>query len=300
MKLLKLRWTPLHSTSERIHLFSRNLSQERIVSSHIRKPEYYYRFRYPGNTMGVSDIKNALQIEAIRVSCKMAGQVLEACSQLIKAGTTTDEIDAFVHDQIISGGGYPSPLRYAGFPNSVCTSINNVACHGIPDATQLADGDIINVDVTVFLNGYHGDSSKTFLVGNVDDLGVFLVKSAEECLQNCIKICKPGTPFSAIGRYITDFCNIKKLNVIPAFAGHGIGKSFHEPPEILHFYNSEPGLMRAGMIFTIEPILSLGKPAVRVMEDGWTAVSVDGLRSAQFEHTILITKHGHEVLTNVN
>lgn len=182
----------------------------------------------------------------------------------------------------------------------MCTSVNNVACHGIPGETRLVDGDIINVDLTVYLNGYHGDCSKTFLVGDVDDLGVFLIKSAEECLQYCISICKPGTPFNAIGRFITDFCNIKKLNAIPAFAGHGIGKSFHEPPEILHYYNSEPGLMRAGMVFTIEPILSLGKPDVRIIEDGWTAVSVDGLRSAQFEHTIIITKNGNEVLTKIN
>ncbi|XP_049302029.1 methionine aminopeptidase 1D, mitochondrial isoform X6 [Bactrocera dorsalis] len=216
------------------------------------------------------------------------------------AGTSTGEIDAFAHDQIISAGGYPSPFRYAGFPKSVCTSVNNVACHGIPNERQLVDGDIINVDITVYLNGCHGDCSKTFLVGNVDDLGVYLVKSAEECVQHCINICKPGTPFNAIGRYITDFCNIKKLNVIPAFAGHGLGKSFHEPPEILHYYNSEPGFMRTGMVFTIEPILSLGKPNVNVMEDGWTAVSVDGMRSAQFEHTILITQNGSEALTEIN
>ncbi|XP_049302027.1 methionine aminopeptidase 1D, mitochondrial isoform X4 [Bactrocera dorsalis] len=276
------------------------LSLERIVSSHIKKPDYFYRFHYPGSTIGVPSIKNESEINTTRLSCKMAGQVLEACSRLIKAGTSTGEIDAFAHDQIISAGGYPSPFRYAGFPKSVCTSVNNVACHGIPNERQLVDGDIINVDITVYLNGCHGDCSKTFLVGNVDDLGVYLVKSAEECVQHCINICKPGTPFNAIGRYITDFCNIKKLNVIPAFAGHGLGKSFHEPPEILHYYNSEPGFMRTGMVFTIEPILSLGKPNVNVMEDGWTAVSVDGMRSAQFEHTILITQNGSEALTEIN
>lgn len=150
-------------------------------------------------------------------------------------GITTDEIDSFVHENIIAAKAYPSPLRYAGFPKSICTSVNNVACHGIPDDRPLQDGDIVNVDVTVFLNGFHGDCSKTFLVGNVDERGIYLVKKTEECLLGCISLCKPNEDFNKIGNYVHAFCKEFGLNSIPAFIGHGIGSYFHGPPEILHF-----------------------------------------------------------------
>jgi len=152
-----------------------------------------------------------------------------------KAGNTTDDIDEFVHNLTIENGAYPSPLRYAGFPKSVCTSLNEVACHGIPDKTILKDGDIINVDITVFFNGYHGDCSKTFMVGEVDEAGRYLVEKTEECLNNCVALCRPDVPFNAIGRYISAFCQEKRLGIIPAFIGHGIGSYFHGPPEILHY-----------------------------------------------------------------
>lgn len=152
-----------------------------------------------------------------------------------KEGITTDDIDAFVHDKVIKAGAYPSPLRYAGFPKSVCTSVNNVACHGIPDDRKLISGDIVNIDVTVFFNGYHGDCSKTFLVGDVDAKGRFLVESTEECVYKAIELCRPGQPFKAIGQFIERFAHERKLEPIPAYIGHGIGSYFHGPPEIYHF-----------------------------------------------------------------
>jgi methionyl aminopeptidase len=184
-----------------------------------------------------------------------------------------------------------------GFPKSVCTSVNNVACHGIPDDRKLLDGDIVNIDVTVFYNGYHGDCSRTFLVGNVDDRGRYLVNATEECLNEAIRCCGPGQFICKIGQTIARYAKKMELEVMPAFIGHGIGSYFHGPPEILHFDNDYPGLMLPGMTFTIEPILTLGCEEVEILEDLWTAVSVDNARSAQFEHTILITDSGCDILT---
>ncbi|XP_065356646.1 methionine aminopeptidase 1D, mitochondrial [Calliphora vicina] len=274
-----------------------NVSQERVVPSNINVPDYYHQHMSPGSTFGEPEIKNSLQIKQMRESCRLAANILKSCQDIIKVGVTTDEIDRFVHDKIISAKAYPSPLRYAGFPKSICTSVNNVACHGIPDDRPLQDGDIINVDITVFLKGFHGDCSKTFIVGNVDERGHYLVKKTEECLLSCIRLCKPNVEFNNIGNFVHTFCKQSGLNTIPAFIGHGIGSYFHGPPEILHFKNKLPGKMLAGMTFTIEPILTLGGPDIEIQEDGWTAISVDGARSAQFEHTILITESSHEILT---
>ncbi|KAL5279062.1 METAP1D family protein [Megaselia abdita] len=234
----------------------------------------------------------------MRESCKLAASVLKSCEQLASEGITTDEIDRFVHNEAIKANAYPSPLRYAGFPKSVCTSVNNVACHGIPDDRKLMDGDVINIDITVFLNGYHGDCSKTYLVGNVDERGRHLVKSNEECLNKAIGLCGPGVPLNLIGGFCESFAKLCKLKVIPAFIGHGIGSYFHGPPEILHFKNNYPGIMQQGMTFTIEPIFTTGESEeIEIQEDGWTAMTVDGARTSQFEHTILITEDGYEILT---
>uniref|UniRef100_A0A1I8PHN9 Methionine aminopeptidase n=1 Tax=Stomoxys calcitrans TaxID=35570 RepID=A0A1I8PHN9_STOCA len=274
-----------------------NVSAEREVPEHILKPEYYYKPMPPGFTLGEPEIKTCEQIEHMRNSCKLAASILKSCSDVIKVGVTTDKIDEFVHNSIISANAYPSPLRYAGFPKSICTSVNNVACHGIPDDRPLQDGDIINVDITVYLNGYHGDCSKTFMVGEVDERGRYLVQKTEECLHECVALCRPDKEFKIIGNFIAKFCQQNGLNTIPAFIGHGIGSYFHGPPEILHFKNNVPGAMKAGMTFTIEPILTLGGPDIEIQDDGWTAISVDGARSAQFEHTILITDAGSDILT---
>ncbi|KAL3287181.1 hypothetical protein HHI36_001657 [Cryptolaemus montrouzieri] len=215
----------------------------------------------------------------------------------MQVGQTTDEIDRLVHKLTIENGAYPSPYNYRNFPKSVCTSVNNVACHGIPDDRPLEDGDIINVDITVFFEGYHGDCSKTFLVGNVDDFGKYLVKTTEDCLHLAIDICKPGRRFRDIGNCIAKECFKMGYTVIPAFIGHGLGNYFHGPPDIHHTVNDYPGTMEAGMTFTVEPILGQGDEMVEILEDGWTAVTIDNSRTAQFEHTILITNDGVKVLT---
>lgn len=193
---------------------------------------------------------------------------------------------------------YPSPLRYLGFPKSVCTSINNIACHGIPDDRKLEDGDIINVDITVYLNSFHGDCSKTFLIGDVDERGKYLVHHNEQALMRAIEVCKPGEKFNTIGKTISKYAKEVDLRIVPAFIGHGIGAFFHGPPEIFHFDNDFPvGIMQPGMTFTIEPIFSLGTEEIELWEDGWTAATVDGSRTSQFEHIVLITDNGCEILT---
>ncbi|KAI8042370.1 hypothetical protein M5D96_003682, partial [Drosophila gunungcola] len=247
------------------------VSPERSVPEEIEKPPYYFKNLPPGNTLGSPEIKTPNQIEAMRLSGKLAAR----CGKLATVGTTTDEIDAFAHDRIIASNAYPSPLRYAGFPKSICTSINNIACHGIPD--------------DLFFNGYHGDCSETFLVGEVDERGSFLVEATRSCLDQCISLCGPGVEFNEIGKFIENYCDERGLESIAAFIGHGIGSYFHD--------NEFPGKMQPGMTFTIEPILSLGGSEIAVLDDGWTAISLDGARSAQFEHTILITETGTEILT---
>lgn len=210
---------------------------EKKIPDHIKKPPYYYESLPPGETIGTPEIKTEDQIKKMRKSCNLAANILKSCKDIIKVGTTTEQIDDYVHNKIISHDAYPSPLRYAGFPKSVCTSVNNVACHGIPDDRPLFDGDIINVDITVYYDGYHGDCSKTFLVGNVDERGKYLVECTEECLNESIKLCGPGKPFNIIGKFIEAYTKEKNLNSIYAFIGHGIGSYFHGPPEILHFCN---------------------------------------------------------------
>ncbi|KAG4066691.1 hypothetical protein HA402_007327 [Bradysia odoriphaga] len=276
-----------------------NVFPELPVPDHIVKPDYYYEFTPPGrtDTDEPPEIKTSQDIERMRDACKLAANILKSCRSKIQVGTTTDEIDRYVHAKIIRLNAFPSPLRYGGFPKSVCTSVNNVACHGIPDDRPLINGDIINVDITVFLNGYHGDCSQTFLVGDVDDEGRFLVSSTKDCLDEAIRNCGPHVPFNRIGTVIERMANSKQLNVIPAFIGHGIGKYFHGPPEILHYENDLPGIMLPGMVFTIEPILSLGEQEIEILDDGWTAVTTDNSRTAQFEHTILVTDSGVDILT---
>ncbi|XP_055640494.1 methionine aminopeptidase 1D, mitochondrial [Toxorhynchites rutilus septentrionalis] len=273
------------------------VSPERSVPGHITKPDYYFVRNSPSSGEGSPEIKTDVQILGMRESCRLAANILKKACAFTKVGVSTDEIDAFVHNEVIEANAYPSPLRYLGFPKSICTSVNNVACHGIPDDRQLMDGDIINIDITVFYNGYHGDCSRTVLVGNVDDRGRYLVKSTEETLNESILCCGPGQPFCFIGKSIAKFTRKKKLNVMPGFLGHGIGSYFHGPPDVYHFDNDFPGVMRPGMTFTIEPILTLGDVEAVLLEDDWTAVSVDNARSAQFEHTILITDDGCDVLT---
>ncbi|GAB0099752.1 Methionine aminopeptidase [Sergentomyia squamirostris] len=273
------------------------VSAERVIPEHINVPPYYHTLDPPTTTLGEVEIKSSDVIAGMRESCKLAANILRDCSRIVQVGKTTDVIDEYIHETIIKAGAYPSPLRYGGFPKSVCTSVNNVACHGIPDDRPLENGDIINVDITVYHQGYHGDCSKTFLVGEVDDIGREVVKVAEECLHRGIEACGPDKMFSGIGKAIQTHAKRHKMTVIPDFIGHGIGSYFHGPPEILHFRNSVGGFMKPGMIFTVEPVITTGSAEIEILEDSWTAVSVDGARSAQFEHTVLITESGVEILT---
>ncbi|KAH0953155.1 hypothetical protein HN011_006826 [Eciton burchellii] len=274
-----------------------------LVSTKIDVPTYipqpsYSQSSIPKNGPTTAEIKDVCQIECMRHSCKLASHILRKVKSLIKPGITTDFLDKQVHDMIISNGAYPSPLNYHGFPKSICTSINNVACHGIPDSRPLQEGDILNVDVTVYLNGYHGDCSAMFEVGEVDPEGKRLITVTELCLKSAIEICKPNEYFCNIGNVIEETANKHNFNVIPIFVGHGIGTYFHGAPDILHFANNDSEQMKAGMTFTIEPVLSQGMTQIEILDDGWTACTVDNSRTAQIEHTILITETGCEILTS--
>nr|XP_034192026.1 methionine aminopeptidase 1D, mitochondrial [Osmia lignaria] len=266
------------------------------VPSYIPKPSYS-QSSIPQEGPKSPEIKDKNQIQSMRHSCSFAKQVLFYAKNYIKAGTTTDKLDAIVHEMIISNGAYPSPLNYRGFPKSICTSVNNVACHGIPDKRPLQKGDILNVDITVYLNGYHGDCSKMFEIEDCDEEAKHLISVTELCLKKAIDICKPNENFSTIGCIIEATADKYGYSVIPAFAGHGIGTYFHGPPDIFHFANNFAGKMLPGMTFTIEPVLSRGSKEVEILEDGWTAVTADNSRTAQCEHTVLITDTGCEVLT---
>merc|ERR1719193_2053786 len=252
----------------------------------------------PGNQNQIIDIKNEKAIEGMRRACKLARRILDECAQMVEPGITTDRIDKLVTDLSFAADAYPSPLNYRNFPKSVCTSVNNCICHGIPDSRPLQYGDIINVDITVFKDGFHGDCSETFLVGQVDEAGVELVDTAKAALHVGIDQCGPGKTFSGIGAAIQDFISKTRFSVVPVFTGHGIGQYFHGPPDVFHCRNTYPGVMKPGMTFTIEPAISEGTDKIYLLDDNWTAVTMDGSRSAQFEHTILITDSGIEILTN--
>ncbi|RDB19969.1 Methionine aminopeptidase 1D, chloroplastic/mitochondrial [Hypsizygus marmoreus] len=229
----------------------------------------------------------------LREAAKLAKEVRDYAGRLVQVGVTTNSIDAAVHDFIISRSAYPSPLHYMEYPKSCCTSINNVIVHGIPDDRPLENGDIINIDITVYLNGYHGDTSQTFLVGDVDEQGRELVQATNKALQAGIHACGPGRPFKDIGKAIHELTRQSKFCVSSQFTGHGIGTVFHRPPWILHHLNDEPGVMKPGDCFTIEPCLIQGtNPRGWIFPDGWTASTENCARSAQAEHMVLITQDG--------
>ena len=237
-------------------------------------------------------------IERMRTAGAAAAEILRRAGEIVAPGVTTDEIDAFVHELTIELGGYPSTLNYHGYPKSLCTSVNEVICHGIPDSRPLQLGDIVNLDVTIFIGGVHGDTNATFLVGEVDPTSRQLVKVTEECMWHGIEAVVPGRPVSDIGRAIENHAKAHKYGVVRSFVGHGIGEQFHTDIQILHYYDQRATtIMRPGMTFTIEPMITLGTWQHRQWDDGWTAVTADGKRTAQFEHTLLVTDDGVEVLT---
>jgi methionyl aminopeptidase len=246
-----------------------------------------------------SRVKTPEVIERMRVAGAAAKEILRQAGEMVRPGITTDEIDIFVHDLCIKMGGYPSPLNYHGYPKSVCTSVNEVICHGIPDNRVLEDGDIINLDVTIYLNGVHGDTNATFAVGNISQEDRELIRITEECMWYGIEAVKPGVPINEVGRAIEVHAKKHKLGVVRAFIGHGIGENFHTDIQVLHYFDPRNTMIiREGMTFTIEPMITAsGDWRHKMWDDDWTAVTSDGSRTAQFEHTMVVTATGVDVLT---
>ncbi|GAA0159732.1 metalloprotease [Lithospermum erythrorhizon] len=272
------------------------VSQQLPVPDHIPKPPYVETKVLP-EISSEFQMHDAEGVAKMRAAGELAARVLEYAGTLVRPSVTTNEIDKAVHQMIIDAGAYPSPLGYGGFPKSVCTSVNECMCHGIPDSRQLQDGDIINIDVTVYLNGYHGDTSKTFFCGDVSGAMQRLVKVTEECLYKGIDVCRDGALFRKIGKRISEHAEKFGFGVVDRFVGHGVGTIFHSEPLIFHHRNDKSGFMVEGQTFTIEPILTLGSTECITWEDNWTTLTADGSPAAQFEHTILITKTGAEILT---
>ncbi|MBF0453574.1 MAG: type I methionyl aminopeptidase [Magnetococcales bacterium] len=245
-------------------------------------------------------IKSEEEIEGMRATCRLAAETLVMIESHVKPGVTTLDLNDICHDYIISHGAQPSPLNYRGFPKSICTSVNQQICHGIPSERVIREGDIINIDITTYLNGFHGDTSKTFHVGAPTPKGEKVRRVALSCLEAGIAVALPGTLLRVVGATIEALAKKNRCSVVREYCGHGIGREFHEEPAVLHYEDKRDQVMiRPGMIFTIEPMINLGKPAIKHMPDNWTVVTKDHSLSAQFEHTILITEAGNEVLTDL-
>ncbi len=245
-------------------------------------------------------LKTDEEIAKMRVAGKLAADVLMMIGDFVKAGVTTEELNRICHDYIVNvQQAIPAPLNYRGFPKSICTSVNHVVCHGIPtDKKVLKSGDIINIDVTVIKDGYHGDTSKMFTVGTGSVLSDRLIKVTQECLYKSLAIVKPGAHLGDIGAVIQKHAEANRFSVVRDYCGHGIGRVFHEEPQIVHYGKAGTGLeLQAGMIFTIEPMINAGSYHTKLLPDGWTAVTKDHKLSAQWEHTILVTATGAEILT---
>jgi methionyl aminopeptidase len=245
-------------------------------------------------------IKTRQEIAAMRKAGALAAKILKFAAGLVAPGVTTDQVDAKVHDEIIKHNAYPSPLNYFSFPKSLCTSINEVMCHGIPDSRPLEDGDIVNLDITVFHEGVHGDCSATVPVGQISAEDAELIDVTRGALAAGVALVRPGAVFQSIGAAVEEHARSRGFVVSAEFVGHGLGAEFHMPPWIVHTAaGGDARQMEAGMVFTIEPILLRGRarPRFRIWSDGWTAVATDGRRSAQFEHTVLVTADGAELLT---
>ncbi|HJV06911.1 MAG TPA: type I methionyl aminopeptidase [Chromobacteriaceae bacterium] len=249
-------------------------------------------------------IKTPEDIEKMRVACRLAAELLDYLTPFVKPGVTTEQLDKLAHEYMVNvQGSIPAPLNYSPdghnpYPKSICTSINHVICHGIPNEKPLKNGDVMNIDVTVIKDGYFGDSSRMFYVGEVSDHARRLCKITYECMWKGIEKVKPGAHLGDIGHVIQQHAEKAGYSVVQEFCGHGIGKNFHEEPQVLHYGRAGTGLeLKPGMIFTIEPMLNQGKRHLRVLADGWTVVTKDRSLSAQWEHTILVTETGYEVLT---
>ncbi|HCS13868.1 MAG: type I methionyl aminopeptidase [Zetaproteobacteria bacterium CG06_land_8_20_14_3_00_59_53] len=244
------------------------------------------------------NIKTPADIEAMRPACRHAADTLVMIEAHIRPGISTDDINDLVHDFTIKAGAIPAPLNYHGFPKSVCTSVNHVVCHGIPTNKVLKDGDIVNVDVTSIIDGWHGDTSKTFYVGEPSIKARKVTEVARKALEIGIAMVRPGITLGDIGHAIQLYVESEKCSVVREYCGHGIGRNFHEEPQVLHFGNAGSGLrLQPGLVFTIEPMVNLGKKSIKLLGDGWTVVTRDKSLSAQFEHTLAVTETGVDILT---
>ncbi len=272
------------------------ISPRRTVPAHIPRPEYVDQPR-PERFSG-SEVKDVETIERMRVAGRLAAQARDLVGSHVAPGVTTDELDRVGHEFLCDHGAYPSTLGYKGFPKSLCSSVNEVVCHGIPDDRPIEDGDLVNIDITAYLDGVHGDTNATFLAGDVDEESRLLVERTREALARGIKAVRPGREVNVIGRVIESYARRFGYGVVREFTGHGIGTAFHSGLIIPHY--DEPqfdDVMEVGMTFTIEPMLNLGTHEWDMWDDEWTVVTRDRRRSAQFEHTLVVTQTGAEVLT---
>ncbi|SFK03365.1 type I methionyl aminopeptidase [Cellulomonas sp. KH9] len=286
---------PVHPP--RTALVPGQVSPRRAVPAHIPRPEYVDK-PMPAPWRG-PDVLDAGTIERVRHAARIAAQALQEAGRHVVPGVTTDELDAIGHEFLVAHGAYPSTLGYRGFPKSLCTSVNEVICHGIPDSTVVEDGDIVNIDVTAYVDGVHGDTNATFLAGDVDEESRLLVERTREALQRGISAVRPGREINVIGRVIEKYAARFGYGVVRDFTGHGVGPAFHTGLVVPH-YDAAPQhatVIEPGMVFTIEPMLDLGTADWEMWDDGWTVVTADRSRSAQFEHTLLVTDTGAEVLT---
>ncbi|OJF89930.1 type I methionyl aminopeptidase [Pararhizobium antarcticum] len=252
----------------------------------------------PLKNTGVIRLYKPEDFEGLRRACQLTARCLDELAPRVQPGVTTDDIDRFVFDFGMDHGALPATLNYRGYTKSSCTSINHVVCHGIPDDKPLREGDIVNIDVTYFIDGWHGDSSRMYPVGTIKRAAERLLEVTHECLMRGIAAVKPGARTGAIGQAIQTFAEAERCSVVRDFCGHGVGRLFHDAPNILHYGRDNEGPeMREGMIFTIEPMINLGRPHVKVLQDGWTAVTRDRSLSAQYEHTVAVTADGCEIFT---
>ncbi|MFC9253865.1 type I methionyl aminopeptidase [Amycolatopsis thailandensis] len=268
----------------------------RVVPASIARPEYVDRpapKRDTGNGVRTPEV-----IEAMRVASRIAAQALEEGGKAVKPGATTDDIDKVIHEFLLDNHAYPSTLGYRAFPKSCCTSLNEVICHGIPDSTVIEDGDICNIDVTAFIGGVHGDTNATFLAGDVSEEARLLVERTREATMRAIKAVRPGRQLNVIGRVIEAYAKRFDYGVVRDFTGHGVGPAFHTAPTVLHY--EEPSVetvIEQGMTFTIEPMITLGTIDYDIWADDWTVTTKDKKWTAQFEHTLVVTEDGAEILT---
>ena len=252
----------------------------------------------PGRKTGQIKLHGPAAFEGMRKAGRLTAEVLDTLVEHVRPGVTTEFLDNLVFDFAISHGAFPAPLDYRGYRKSICTSINHVVCHGIPERKPLREGDIVNIDVTLILDGWHGDSSRMYLVGDVSRRAQRLVEVTYEALMRGIAAVKPGATTGDIGAAIQDYAESERCSVVRDFCGHGVGRLFHDEPNILHYGRRGEGVtLKPGMFFTIEPMINLGRPHVKILSDGWTAVTRDRSMSAQFEHTIGVTETGHEIFT---